>query len=70
MKRMSSTDFIATFDELAKSELSEPVFITREGCDQYVLISAAEYGRLASGGDAQTMSDLPDANLDTIEWNR
>jgi len=44
--RVSSAEFQQKFGSLAEKARSEPVTITREGRDELVLLSAAEYDRL------------------------
>ena len=44
--RVSSAEFQQEFGSLAEKARSEPVTITREGRDELVLLSAAEYDRL------------------------
>jgi prevent-host-death family protein len=44
--RISSTDFLENYGELADKALSEPVTITRDGRDRLVLLSIEEYERL------------------------
>lgn len=44
--RVSSAEFQKKFGSLAEKARSEPVTITREGRDELVLLSAAEYDRL------------------------
>ena len=44
--RVSSAEFHRRFGSLAEKARNEPVTITREGRDELVLLSAAEYDRL------------------------
>ncbi|WP_330084429.1 type II toxin-antitoxin system Phd/YefM family antitoxin [Methylocystis iwaonis] len=44
--KVSSAEFIKNYSTLADRALSEPITITRNGCDRLVVISAEEYSRL------------------------
>ena len=44
--RVSTTEFIKQFGELADKALTEPVTITKNGRDRLVVLSAPEYARL------------------------
>jgi PHD/YefM family antitoxin component YafN of YafNO toxin-antitoxin module len=44
--RISSAEFLEKYEALTDKPLSEPVTITRDGCDRLVLLSVEEYERL------------------------
>lgn len=44
--RISSTEFLKNYETLSDKALAEPVTITRDGHDRFVLLSVEEYERL------------------------
>jgi PHD/YefM family antitoxin component YafN of YafNO toxin-antitoxin module len=44
--RISSAEFLKSYETLSDKDLTEPVTITRDGSDRFVLLSVAEYERL------------------------
>ena len=69
--RLSSDAFIARFDALMEQGISDAIIVTRDGRDRCVLISADDYARLMSRNHDDGAADaLPEADLDTVEWNR
>jgi len=44
--RVTTAEFIKGYGTLADKALTEPVTITKNGCDRLVLVSADEYERL------------------------
>lgn len=46
MTRISTAEFIKNYGTLADKALQEPLTITKNGRDRFVLLNAAEYERL------------------------
>jgi hypothetical protein len=44
--RVSSAEFLKSFEELSAKALSEPITTTQDGEDHLVLVSASEYARV------------------------
>jgi len=44
--RISSAEFLKSYEALSNKDLTEPVTITRDGRDRFVLLSIEEYERL------------------------
>jgi PHD/YefM family antitoxin component YafN of YafNO toxin-antitoxin module len=44
--RISSAEFLKNYETLSDKALAEPVTITRDGRDRFVLLSVEEYERL------------------------
>ncbi len=44
--KVSTAEFIKNYDMLADKALNEPVVITKNGRDRFVMLSAEEYARL------------------------
>jgi hypothetical protein len=67
MIRVSSIEFGKEVDRYQDVALSQPVVVTRNGCDQTVMISAAEYQRLKRR-DRQVFAagELPEDMIDAI----
>lgn len=65
--RMSSAEFIANFQSLKEHGLTDPITITSDGLDQYVLLSAAEYARLMHRDRKVVRTgELPETDRDMI----
>jgi PHD/YefM family antitoxin component YafN of YafNO toxin-antitoxin module len=44
--RISSAEFLKNYETLSDKDLTEPVTVTRDGRDRFVLLSVEEYERL------------------------
>jgi len=52
MKRVSTAEFIRNFGTYSDAALSNPIVVTRNGRDRFVLTSLEQYGKLKHAHDA------------------
>jgi prevent-host-death family protein len=64
--KITSSEFQENVDRYQDAALTEPVFITQNGRDMTVLISAALFETLVRGRVARRMKDLDDETLKAI----
>jgi PHD/YefM family antitoxin component YafN of YafNO toxin-antitoxin module len=65
--KVSTADFIKNYGTLADKALTEPLTITKNGRDRFVLVAAAEFERLKRR-DRQVYAagELPDELLEAV----
>lgn len=66
--KVSTADFIKNYGTLADKALTEPLTITKNGRDRFVLVDAAEFARLVQR-DRKVFAteDMPEDMLRLIE---
>jgi prevent-host-death family protein len=64
--KITSSEFQENVDQYQDAALTEPVFITQNGRDMTVLISAALFETLVRGRVTRRMEDLDDETLKAI----
>jgi hypothetical protein len=71
MKRITSAELIASLQAANVQQPTETIVVTHDGKDLFVVLKLEDYVSL-TGNDRDGMDDLqiPDTDLDTIEWNR
>lgn len=66
--RVTTAEFLRSYGALADGALVEPVTITEDGRDRFVLLSVEEYRRLCRGNRrALAAEELTEAELALIE---
>lgn len=71
MRRMTSGDLIAGLQAGSMRHPAEAIIVTQDGNDLFVLLPVDAYVRLQSNDTPNTdASEISDADLDSIEWNR
>jgi len=65
--RISSTEFLKNYETLSDKALAEPVTITRDGHDRFVLLSVEEYERLKRRDRrVRRIEDFTDQEMEAI----
>jgi hypothetical protein len=78
MKRITSADLAARLQTGSMQQPTEAVVVTHDGKDLFVMLPVADYARMWAEGalapglvtEDGFMSDEPNVDLDSIDWNR